>query len=253
MTKPAPLKFINARKKISELIPASWNPRKLNRKQKKDLIASLEKFELAEVPVINTDNLIVAGHQRIGILLDLKGKDFELDVRMPEREMTEQEVKEYNIRSNKNTGEWDKGLLLDHFDKDELGDWGFDDFELEKDELKGQEKMLDPSYSQLEGKVIYEPKESNHTIADIYQRETKFDEDIATIEDPEIKQMLEARARNFDIFNFPKIADYYANQATPEVKLVMEKMALILLDRDQLIENGFSDLINSVKTTELDE
>lgn len=245
MPKPAPLKFINARKKISELIPVSWNPRKLNRKQRKDLVASLEKFELAEVPVINTDNVIVAGHQRISILLDLKGRDFELDVRMPEREMTEEEVKEYNIRSNKNTGEWDREKLELHFSKQELGEFGFSDLDLEFGEEPAKDK-LDKSFSQRVGTVVYEPKESNLAVADFYERETRFDASIQRIENEEVREMFEGRARLFDTFKFSKIADYYAYQATPEEKAVIESLGLVLLDKDQLIENGFSDIIKTV-------
>ena len=44
-------------------------------------------------------------------------------------------------------------------------------------------------------------------------------------------------------FNFSKIADYYAYQATPEEQRIFEKLALVLLDKDKLIENGYADLL----------
>ncbi len=118
------LTFLNDRKHLSELIPAEWNPRQLTEKQKKDLEKSLVKFGLAEVPVINLDGMIIAGHQRTKILFELNG-DIEIDVRVPSRLMTDKEVKEYNIRSNKNTGEFDFDALANNFEIDELIDWGF--------------------------------------------------------------------------------------------------------------------------------
>jgi hypothetical protein len=109
----------------SQLIPLSYNPRKLTDKQRLDLEASLEKFNLVEIPVINMDNKIIAGHQRIMILLALGRGDEQIDVRVPNRMLTESEVKEYNIRSNKNTGEWDLETLKANFDLTELLGWGF--------------------------------------------------------------------------------------------------------------------------------
>lgn len=132
MAKKDKLSFINGRRKLSELVPASWNPRQLTEKQAKDLRKSLEKFDLAEVPVVNLDGMIIAGHQRTKILFQLHG-DMEIDVRLPSRLMTEAEVKEYNVRSNKNTGEWDFDLLANNFDLDELLDWGFTEDELKLD------------------------------------------------------------------------------------------------------------------------
>jgi ParB-like chromosome segregation protein Spo0J len=53
---------------INELKPSEYNPRKLTEKEAKDLENSLKKFNLADIPVINLDNRIISGHQRIAIL-----------------------------------------------------------------------------------------------------------------------------------------------------------------------------------------
>ena len=52
-----------------------------------------------------------------------------IDVRVPNRKLTKEEFDEYNIRSNKNTGEWDWDILS-VFDIDMLKDVGFDEDEL---------------------------------------------------------------------------------------------------------------------------
>lgn len=102
----------------------------MSEKQADDLNQSLKRFSLVEIPVINTDNLIIAGHQRIEALRRLKGDDFEIDVRVPEKKLTQKQVDEYLIRSNKNTGEWDWDTLANVFDQPDLVSWGFaeDDF-----------------------------------------------------------------------------------------------------------------------------
>jgi len=87
-----PLEWHNERRKVSELIPYEFNPRKLSESRKEKLINSLAKFNLAEVPAINTDGRIVAGHQRVKVLLILGRGEEVIDVRVPNRELTEQEV-----------------------------------------------------------------------------------------------------------------------------------------------------------------
>ena len=119
----------NERRKVNDLIPFKDNPRKITEKQKADLKASLEKFDLVEIPAIDTDNIIIAGHQRLKIMQLLDRGEEIIDVRMPNRKLTLEEFREYNLRSNKNTAEWDY-LLLAGIEKDMLKDVGFDDIDL---------------------------------------------------------------------------------------------------------------------------
>jgi hypothetical protein len=121
----------NEKRKISELIPFENNPRRLTDKQHSDLKKSLEKFNLAEIPVIDQDNSILAGHQRLKILSEIENPEFEIDVRVPNRKLTEAERKEYNIRSNKNTGEWDFDILSERWELTDLIEWGFEEKELD--------------------------------------------------------------------------------------------------------------------------
>jgi len=128
------LTFHTESRVINDLIPYEKNPRKLDEKQFRQLKASLEKFNLAEIPVIDTDNKIVAGHQRLMVLKSMGRGNETIDVRVPNRKMTEEEFKEYLVRSNKNTGSWDYDLLASDFEVEDLVMWGFDDKELGLDE-----------------------------------------------------------------------------------------------------------------------
>jgi len=126
------------KRKLSDLIEYDKNPRKITSKQKSDLKKSLKKFGLAEIPVIDIDNTLIAGHQRTKVLLEIEGPDFEIDVRVPNRELSEKEFQEYNVRSNKNSGEWDFDILEVNFNEEDLYEWGFEDdvFGNEKKEAK---------------------------------------------------------------------------------------------------------------------
>ena len=89
---------------------------------------SFKRFNLAEIPVINLDNQILAGHQRIAILIELDGGDELIDVRVSNRQLKKKEADEYLIRSNKNTGDWDINILEKAFNFDFLKEVGFTDF-----------------------------------------------------------------------------------------------------------------------------
>jgi site-specific DNA-methyltransferase (adenine-specific) len=119
------LEWSTVRRNARELSPLSINPRKLTDKQRSDLETSLLKFNLVEIPAINLDNTIIAGHQRLSILIALGRGDEEIDVRVPSRMLTESEVREYCIRSNKNVGEWNLETLKENFDLAELFGYGF--------------------------------------------------------------------------------------------------------------------------------
>lgn len=118
------------KRKVSDLVPTAHNPRKLTDKQSKDLEASLKKFDLVEIPAINLDDQILAGHQRLKILSSIGRGDEIIDVRVPDRLLTKEECDEYIVRSNKNTGEWDLEKLTNCFDLSNLKEWGFDESEL---------------------------------------------------------------------------------------------------------------------------
>lgn len=120
----------NEKRMVNNLIPFDQNPRKMTEDQVKQLTTSLEKFGLVEIPAIDTDDVIVAGHQRMRIMQLIGLGDEEIDVRVPNRKLTPAEFKEYNVRSNKNVGMWDDDLLASLFDINELRDIGFSEVEL---------------------------------------------------------------------------------------------------------------------------
>lgn len=126
------IEWTNEKRAIKDLIPYVANPRQITDKQAKDLKASLERFGIADPIIINTDNTIIGGHQRKKILETLMGvdPDFEIDVRVPGRELSIDEARELNVRLNKNVAEFDFDILANNFDLDDLKDWGFTDFEL---------------------------------------------------------------------------------------------------------------------------
>lgn len=131
---------------INNLIPYERNPRTLSDAQLKNLKKSLVKFNLVEIPAIDIDGKIIAGHQRLKVMQILDRGHEEIDVRVPNRKLTEKEYEQYLITSNKVTGDWDFEALK-NFDIDLLTESGFDAMELaefwDKD-LETKDEDFDP-------------------------------------------------------------------------------------------------------------
>ena len=123
------LSWTTVQKRVNDLIPQEVNPRKISDKQMSDLKRSLKKFNLVEIPAVDYDGTILAGHQRIKALQLLERGDEMIDIRVPNRKLTEKEAKEYLIGSNKLGGDWDFEALKS-FDLDLLTEAGFDSVEL---------------------------------------------------------------------------------------------------------------------------
>jgi len=117
------------RRRISDLVPHPNNPRKMSEEQVEQLRSSIERFNLVEIPAIDADNTILAGHQRLRVMQLIGRGEEEVEVRVPSRPLTPEERDEYLIRSNKNVGEWDFDLLA-NFDEPMLLATGFSKVEL---------------------------------------------------------------------------------------------------------------------------
>lgn len=123
------LSWSTQKRKVNDLLPYSKNPRSISDKQMTDLKKSLKLFDLVEIPAVDIDNKIIAGHQRIRALQLLGRGEEEIDVRVPNRSLTKEEYERYLITSNAVTGDWDFSLLK-NFNFDFLIDIGFDQIEL---------------------------------------------------------------------------------------------------------------------------
>ena len=124
------LEWHTERRRVSDLIPWDRNPRRMTKKQAADLKMSLSRLNLMSIPIVDLDDRIVSGHMRCRTLAALGRGNEEIDVRVPNRKLTDDEFAEANLRENKNLGEWDEGLLAT-FDDSMLKEIGFDDADLE--------------------------------------------------------------------------------------------------------------------------
>jgi len=130
---------------ISDLHPASYNPRKWNQEAKEQLKESIKRFGLVDPFIVNSTaerpNTIIGGHFRWAMSKELGFKEVPvvyIDIPDLEKE------KELNLRLNKNQGEFDLNLLAE-FDESFLADIGFNSEDLDKIFEEGDIYELDGS------------------------------------------------------------------------------------------------------------
>ena len=159
------------KKNINDLKYASYNPRKKLKPEDKEyqkIKKSIEEFGYVDPIIINKDNTIIGGHQRLTVLKDLGYE--EVDVIQIDIDKTKE--KALNIALNKITGEWDYAMLGDLLlDLDSLNyDLEITGFDI--DEIEG---IMAPLGLEEEKEVIEDdfdctpPEKPKAKYGDIYQ------------------------------------------------------------------------------------
>ena len=241
---------------IDSLIPYARNSRTHSDAQVAQIAASIKEFGFTNPVLIDKDGGIIAGHGRVMAARKLKLADVPC-IRLGH--LTDTQKRAYVIADNKlalNAG-WDAEAL-----RVELGDLDASGFDLELtgfvgddltkamfgDLLEEAEKEVALDAEKYTTKIevpIYEIKGKKPELSDIYDQSKSKDliQDInGSKEIPEnIKSFLIAAAQRHTIFNYENIAEFYAH-ANPEVQRLMERSALVIIDYDKAIEEGYVKL-----------
>jgi DNA modification methylase len=118
------------KRKVNSLIPYEKNPRSITKTQEEQLDSSVDTYGYVELVAINTDGVIIAGHRRVEALKRLGRGEEEIEVRVPNRKLSEKEFRAYLLISNRSGGTFDFEKLASDFDIDELLTAGFDSLDL---------------------------------------------------------------------------------------------------------------------------
>lgn len=112
--------------KLKDLKDYAKNPRQLSTSQYLHLKKSIDRFGIIDKPVCTKEGVLIGGHQRKRVLEE-SGYS-EIDCYVPERDLSEKEIEELNIRLNANHGEFDWEMLANEFAEQDLMEWGIPDF-----------------------------------------------------------------------------------------------------------------------------
>ena len=96
---------------------------------------------------------------------------------------------------------------------------------------------------------IYEPKQKRPHPFECFDKSKTVDLirsiDSSNVSNEEKKMLIEAASRH-TVFNYEKMADYYAH-ASKEMQGLMEESALVIIDFDDAIDNGFVRLCDDLR------
>lgn len=250
-------------RKVTELIPYVNNSRTHSDEQVAQIAASIKEFGWTNPILIDENDSVIAGHGR---LLAARKLGFNEVPTILLENLTETQKKAYIIADNKlalNAG-WDEELLkLEIQDLKEIGFdvdlLGFDIAELKDLFDEKEESETDNPYTTKIQTPTYEPQGEKPSLDELYDDEKAMDL-IVSIKESKLnekeKQFLMAAASRHIVFHYDKIANFYAH-SSKECQELMENSALVIIDFDKAIENGFvrmTDEINEMfDPNEIDE
>jgi hypothetical protein len=243
---------------VDDLIPYARNSRTHSDDQVTKIASSIKEFGFLNPVIVDGDNGIIAGHGRVMAAKKLGLKEVPT---IEASHLTEAQKKAYIIADNRlalDAG-WDDEMLRVEFQ--ELDDMGFnleltgfdldeiEDLFLDEDQSDEDERLLDADkYTTKIETPIYEIKGEKPKIEDLYNTE-KTGELVSKIMKTDmpddVRGFLMSAATRHTVFNYENIAEFYAHQ-DDDIKKLMEDSALVIIDWDKAIENGYVKLTKAL-------
>lgn len=233
-------------KKIVELKPYEKNPRK-NDEAVEFVANSIKEFGFKVPIIIDKNNVIVAGHTRYKASKKLGLEEVPCIVA---DDLNEEQIKAFRLADNKvsEKSQWDLDLLNEEleniFDID-MSAFNFTTIvpediivEVEPENRFSTETKI-PQYNVEDIDVTYNEMidcEKYNILMEQIENADINEED---------KKFLELAATRHIRFNYKKIAEFYA-KSDKKVQDLMEKSALVFIDFNDAIANGFVKLTSKI-------
>lgn len=239
--------MITERVNVSQIKLNDDNPRTIKDVNFKKLVKSIRDFpEMLELRpvVVDENNVILGGNMRFRAICEAGIQEITI-VRADQ--LNEDQKREFIVKDNVGYGEWDWDILANEWDTEKLVEWGLDIpvFNTE-----------DETYNTTVESPIYECKESKPKFTELFDltkyKELQLEIDKSNINDND-KKFLKFAAMRHIVFDYRKIAEYYAHSDL-EVQNLMENSALVIIDYKKAIEKGFVQLHKTLsQLKEIDE
>tara|TARA_R110000764_G_scaffold41819_3_gene94137 strand:- start:755 stop:1525 length:771 start_codon:yes stop_codon:yes gene_type:complete len=241
---------------VEDLIPYALNSRTHSDAQVAQLAASIREFGFTNPVLVDENNNLIAGHGR---LLAARKAKMESVPAVVVAGLDDRKRRALVIADNKLAlnADWDEEALQVEL-QDLAGDFGslmgFSESEL-VDLLKSNAADEENSYTQKVEAPSYEPTGEKPEPESLYSNSKTIDLlqslEAADITDDERIFLTLAAARH-TVFNFETIANYYPH-ASKECQELMEDSALVIIDIDKAIENGYVSMSEKISQQYLSE
>lgn len=228
--------------KIDDIKPYERNAKLHPDEQIEQIKKSIEEFGMND-PIAIWKDEIVEGHGRLMACKKLGFKELPI-IRLDH--LTDEQRRAYILAHNKLTMNTDFDINILNEELDNIFDIDMKDFGFDLD--LGEEPEGDGGENPYTMKINipqYEIKGEEPKINELYDSEKTnalIDEIVkANITDEQKEFLIKAAQRHLG-FNYSKIAEYYAHQ-DKEMQELMEKSALVIIDFEDAIRNGYAEYI----------
>ena len=241
--------------KVEELIPYINNPRNNNDAVDK-VAASIKEFGFKVPIVIDKDNVVVTGHTR---LLASKKLGLQEVPCVIADDLSPAQIKAFRIADNKVSeyAQWDEDMLKVELEELEEMNFDLDSVSIDFSDFDMGLDLEDTEEGQEQEENIY-TKEINIPQYEITGECPKLEE---LVNEEKTKSLIE-RIEKSDIpndikeflikasyrhlaFNYQNVAEYYAH-ADKEVQELMEESALVIIDYNDAIRNGYVQIKKAI-------
>lgn len=228
-------------KRLDEIKPYENNPRH-NDNAVDAVVNSIREFGFRVPLVVDSEGVIVAGHTRYKAAQKLGLQTVPCLIA---DDLTQEQVNAFRLADNK-VGElatWDLDALkveLDNIGEIDMSEFGFS--------LDGS--VEDETYTRKIEPPTYEPTEETAPGIDELCDKSKYDDLVRYIDNADIPQdiadFLKLTATRHIVYDYGRIAEFYAHQPK-EIQELMEQSALVIIDYDKAVANGFVKLTNELE------
>lgn len=222
---------------IDELVPYERNPKNHSDKDVSKIVASVKRNGWGDPLLVCPETKeVLSGNGRLlaGKKLGLK----EIPIVYAPKGMTEKQKADLVIASNK---------LVEISGYNENLDILMEEFELNPEDFGidiEEEGEKDTTYTSKINIPQYEIEETDVKIEDLYDNKKSLaliSEIMRSNLSDEEKEFLILASYRHIVFNYRNIAEYYA-KASKECQDLMERSALVIIDYDDALKNGYTNL-----------
>lgn len=247
-------------KRVADL---SFDPENVRSHSSQNLDAikrSLDQFGQRKPIVLNSSGVVVAGNGTLQAAIALGWS--EIDTVSVPADWSDEQIKAFAIADNRSAelAEWNAEKLA--LQLSELEEFGFElkDLGFTKNELSDlvtesseTERLAEENaYTATINIPQYEIVGEQPAVSELLDtgktdtlRRAILEKELA----PEVRDFLLAAASRHTVFNYRKIAEFYPHQK-PEVQRLIEQSALVIIDANDAIRNGYANFMATLNDLE---
>ena len=136
--------------KINTVKPNDLNPRTINKKKFEQLIGSIKEFpdmlKLRPI-VVDSDMVILGGNMRYKACREIGLKEVYI---IQAENLTDKQAKEFIIKDNVSSGQWEWDILANDWESNKLNEWGLGVWENKEDVETDFKPLMFPTQSNNE-------------------------------------------------------------------------------------------------------